>query len=149
MLGKIEGRRRRSRQRTRWLDGTNVSMDMSLSKFREMVKDKEAWHATVHGAAKGQTWLSDWTTITCLCPSSFHKVQTSHSDFLTQLGGHMAKLSHKELKRCQPFSLQGNQQQNEKDNLQNGRKYSQMMSDKELISKIHIARITQYKKKPY
>ena len=55
MLGKIEGRRRRGWQRTRWLDGTNVSMDMSLSKFQEMVKDKEAWHATVHGAAKGQT----------------------------------------------------------------------------------------------
>ena len=59
ILGKIEGRRRRGQQRTRWLDGIMDSMDRSLSRLREMVKDREAWRATVHGVAKGQTWLSN------------------------------------------------------------------------------------------
>ena len=81
MLGKIEGQMWRGQQRMRWLDGITDLMDMSLKKLQELVMDREAWHAAVHGVAKSETWLSNWTELSIVKISRQTTAQELHCDY--------------------------------------------------------------------
>ena len=87
MLGKIEGGRRRGQQRMRWLDGITDSTDMSFSKLQELVMDREAWHAAVHGITKSQTRLSDQSELNWTLPQPFFYLIASHVSVLWERGG--------------------------------------------------------------